>query len=308
MLPFDQLPLDLGRLIVISAALDDKSLKTSRTLSLVCHQVQHWIDPFLFRHLTFKRFRSILTYLALHDACNRPTSRAHRIRPFVWSIALFQPQPLQLAQCRQLLTVHNAVRSIFTEVPLPAGALHCICLPQLSRLFLPMPIGGNPTLAIHSLSEDYQPKLTHLDLSMWDIECIETIAPTLSRLTSLKALALGGEYISYETAIAILPLLPRSLEQILFYVDYFDSSKESSWMPSPERDAFCDGTLDPRIVVLYGFNEAQEGDSPLPPWIIQAPMFDDPEKLWSWTVPENETFWAKASNVLKKRDELKRRI
>ncbi|KAH8809541.1 hypothetical protein DL96DRAFT_1628449 [Flagelloscypha sp. PMI_526] len=296
MVHFEDLPVDLARLVCTSAAAWDHSLETGFALSSVCKLFQMWVDPLIFRHL---EFRTVLLdrYLLLQkDPVSR---RLVSVRPYVWSLKFTSNCTLQLSQLKRLASIHPCVKSLYIFHSIPAGseALHLPALTHLSASFL--------DYTSRSIYGPLFANVTHLDMSSLDGKDLLGVAIYLKLLPLLEAIVIGGTGPNITSPgecmnniLCALPALPSHLKLILCFLNVH-SVKE--YLNVDERaEDLANGKIDPRAVVCISESGEIE-DASLPGQIFIANHFSMSSQLWSWRIPEEETFWALAGAVLEVR-------
>ncbi|KAH8809535.1 hypothetical protein DL96DRAFT_1821814 [Flagelloscypha sp. PMI_526] len=288
MSPLGDIPFDLARQICTSATIGDRSLAIGLALSSTCKLIQEWVDPFVFRHLTFGK-SSVDNYLCLQT--EHASRRFVGIRPFVWSFHFAMDCSLEFIQLEELMSLHPSIKTLYIHGPLPYGAdaLQAPSLTHLSAAFLSYESGD--------FSGPLFSQVTHLDLRHLDISDLPDAAVSLSLLPLVEALVIGGEVPAIEETVSILPNLPSHVRLVICYVNV--PSLNDYEELGDVADDLASGKIDPRVVVCI--SEVLEKDDTLPGDIIIGDHLYESHRLWDWRVPEDETFWAQARDVLEQR-------
>ncbi|KAH8809617.1 hypothetical protein DL96DRAFT_1628628 [Flagelloscypha sp. PMI_526] len=282
-LTFHDLPADIARLIVSIA------VHGATALTLVSKTIQHWVDPFFFRHMEFHSPENLNAYI---DTLNElpPSNRLLRIRPYVWSICIDSSFG-ETVPFMQLLALHPSLRSLYL----------CDTLPPLSIEGL----SAAPSMLTHlsasfdhviDLSIPYFAGLTHLDIS--DFDLLNKRLPDMSALSHLQVIVMGGEDAGYRGFRDALAVLPAHLETIIWFVNLKSICSFLSL-----DDATTDivtGTTDARIVVCLAEVEDSDGHAGISPYIIVADLLSEPFEFFNWR-SEGTTLWERAGSVKRRR-------
>ncbi|KAH8802301.1 hypothetical protein DL96DRAFT_1823305 [Flagelloscypha sp. PMI_526] len=180
-LTFQDLPAEVARLIVSTA------VHGASTLTLVSKTMQHWVDPFFFRHIEFHSSKKLYAYINTLDG-PPPSNRLLRIRPFVWSICI-DVAVGETVSFTQLLTLHPSLRSFYLCHPLPPLSIEGLSTVPSMLTHLSASFGRDMDLPLIP----YFAALSHLDIS--DFDLTNKRLPDMSYLSRLQVIVMDNRLV-----------------------------------------------------------------------------------------------------------------
>ncbi|KAH8823595.1 hypothetical protein DL96DRAFT_1615000 [Flagelloscypha sp. PMI_526] len=142
-------------------------------------------------------------------------------------------------------------------------------------------------------------RLTHLDLSDFDLSSSNRKLPDLRMMSSLQVVVLGGEMPHYATFWAAQSLLPPQIETIIWFINTPTIAQFQAI--HPEMENIAKGEIDARIVVFIAEMAPTEDRGAIPSDIIEANIISDAVSCFSWRSDEGTTVWELAEGVKRRR-------
>ncbi|KAH8809591.1 hypothetical protein DL96DRAFT_1628577 [Flagelloscypha sp. PMI_526] len=298
---FASLPTEIARLILITAATEDKTRSTSIALSLVSKLSQQWVDPFLFRHITLTTRVKVDQYLQLY--INNTSIRLATNRFRAWSLSVHS----KLVGCQflKLLSIHPSIQSLFLSwtVPSDADLQELPLLPNLTHISVSFDhvTPDFSTVLYPNFSTGLYSNVTHLDMTNYGFGSFVK-HPPFPDLAKLEAIAIGGLF-SMDGSLAIalthervLCLIPQHVKLVIWFLDV--SGMVCGLAADPGLETLSTGDIDSRVVVCLG--RCEDGEK-IGPDIMVNDLIGDSDSQFQPGIPEDQTFWAVAEAILTKR-------
>ncbi|KAH8804182.1 hypothetical protein DL96DRAFT_636027 [Flagelloscypha sp. PMI_526] len=276
---FQDVPVDIARLIFESAAVSDRS--TACALSCVSREVQFWSDPFLFRNVVIQdegTVREAMLEFIDNFISEDPPSRILRARDYVQRFSTKQDND-QENRIPKFIGLCTALESL------------CLWTLDLTAPFLPINIPSLRKISFSSFDKGPQTfnvplfhSVTHLEIDSADpISIWKAELSSMSSLTHLVLVLLDQNKIA--TAISTVSCSLPSHLQVLLLV-----------MRRTEQSSLEGISYDERIVIGVSLrsNEVPSESNSYAEYV-----YEEDWAAWTGETSEVDTCWAKAELLLR---------
>ncbi|KAH8804108.1 hypothetical protein DL96DRAFT_1631891 [Flagelloscypha sp. PMI_526] len=285
---FANIPVEVARLIIENAT---SNQSTATALSCVSREIQLWSDSVLFRNIVIESTNwttdSIARFVRSYISDN-PSPRIYRARSFVKTFAVKQSKDNGDDQILRFVSLSSAIHTFCLWTINLTPPFFTLDIPSLRRISFPC-FNGIPK----TFKDPLFHSITHLELGGLDHSYDEGLTfwnKGMSSMPSLTHLILNVEEDCISFLLNIVARIPSQLELLLVL------------HPGELKNRLSGVPFDERVImgVLVRFGE---------PPLVNGPDEEDLFLIasvwhsWSGQIPEENTIWARAERMLKKKRE-----